>query len=75
VNLLGDNNKKNTEIVIDASKEVGLEVNSERTRYILLYRQDAGQSRDVKRRKRPFENMPQIKYFGMRVRNKNFIQD
>jgi hypothetical protein len=46
VNLLGDNIdtiKKNTETVIDASKEVGLGVNAEQTKYMLLYRrQNAG---------------------------------
>jgi hypothetical protein len=39
VNLLGDNIgtiKKNTGILIDASKEVGLEINVEITKYILL---------------------------------------
>jgi hypothetical protein len=42
VNLLGDNIdiiKKNTEILIDAIKEVGLEVNIEKTKYMLLSRQ------------------------------------
>jgi hypothetical protein len=39
VNLLGDNIdtiEKNTETLIDASKVVGLEINVERTRYMLL---------------------------------------
>jgi hypothetical protein len=39
VNLLGDNIdtvKKNTETLIDASKEVGLEINVEKTKYMLL---------------------------------------
>jgi hypothetical protein len=39
VNLLGDNIntiKKKTQTVIDASKEVGLEVNTEKTKYMLL---------------------------------------
>jgi hypothetical protein len=39
VNLLGDNIdtiRKSTEILIDASKEVGLESNVEKTKYMLL---------------------------------------
>jgi hypothetical protein len=38
-NLLGDNIdaiKKNTETLLDATKEVGLEVNAEKTKYMLL---------------------------------------
>jgi hypothetical protein len=41
VNLLGDNIdgiKKNIETLIEAIKEVGLEVNAEKTKYILLSR-------------------------------------
>jgi hypothetical protein len=37
VNLLGDNidtKEKNTETLIDASKEVGLEIKIEKTKYI-----------------------------------------
>jgi ABC-type siderophore export system fused ATPase/permease subunit len=52
VNLLGDNVdvlKKNTQTLIDASKEVGLEVNTEKTKYMLLSRhQNAGQNHDIK---------------------------
>jgi hypothetical protein len=38
VNLLGDNTdtiKKNTETLIDAGKEVGLEINVDKTKYML----------------------------------------
>jgi hypothetical protein len=41
VNLLGDNIdtiKKHTETLIDASKEIGLEINAEKTKYMLLSR-------------------------------------
>jgi hypothetical protein len=48
VNLLGDNIdtiKKNTETLIDASKEVCQEINVEKTRYMLLFHhQNAGQN-------------------------------
>jgi hypothetical protein len=52
VNLLGDSIdtiKKNTETIINASKEVGLETNAEKTEYMLLFRyRNAGQNRDIK---------------------------
>jgi hypothetical protein len=52
VNLLGDNidiRKKNTETLIDAGKEVGLEVNTEKTEYMFLSRhQNKGQNHDIK---------------------------
>jgi hypothetical protein len=55
VNLLGDNIdiiNKNTETLTDASKEVGLEVNVEKTKYMFVSGdQNAGQNRENKNRK------------------------
>jgi hypothetical protein len=51
VNLLEDNidTIKNTETLTDASKEVGLEINVEKTKYMLLsHHQNVGQNRDIK---------------------------
>jgi hypothetical protein len=52
VNLLGYNIdiiNKNTLTVIGASKEVGLEVNVEKTKYLLVSRdQNGGQNREIK---------------------------
>ena len=52
VNLLDDNTntiKKNTQTLNDANKEVGLEANTDRTKYMLLSRhQIAGQNHDIK---------------------------
>jgi uncharacterized protein YbcV (DUF1398 family) len=50
VNLLGDNIdiiKKNTETLVDASKEVGVEVNAEKNKYMLLsHHQNERQNHD-----------------------------
>jgi hypothetical protein len=79
VNLLEDNIdtlNKNMETLIDASKEVGLEINVEKTKYILLSRhQNVGQNRDIKIAKRLFENVPQFRYLGTTVTNQNLIQE
>jgi hypothetical protein len=79
VNLLGDNidtTEKNTETLIDANKKVGLEINVEKTKYILLsYRENAGQIRDIKIANRSFENVSEFKYLGTTVTNQNLIQE
>jgi hypothetical protein len=78
VNLLGDNRdtiKKNTDILIGASKEVGLEINVDKTKYMLLSRhQNVGQNRGIKIANRSFENVSQFKYLGTTVTNQNLIQ-
>jgi hypothetical protein len=52
VNLLGDNIdiiKQNTQTLLDASKEGGLDINAEKTTYMLLScHQKAGQNYDIK---------------------------
>jgi hypothetical protein len=74
VNVLGDNIdtiKKNTKTLIDASKEVDLEVNAKKCKYMLLSRhQNAGQNHDMKIGNRPFENVARFKYLGMTVKSK-----
>jgi hypothetical protein len=78
VNLLGDNIdtiKKNTDILIYASKEIGLDINVENTKYMLLSRhQNVGQNRDIKITNRLFENVSQFKYLGTTVTDQNLIQ-
>jgi hypothetical protein len=80
VNLLGDNidtiKKKKTETLIDASKEVGLEINVEKTKYMLLsHHQNVDQNQDIKIANRSFGNVSQFTYLGMTVTNQNLIQE
>jgi hypothetical protein len=79
VNLLGDNIdtiKRNTETLIDDSKEIGLEVNTEKTKYMLLSRpQNAGQNHDIKIANRGFENVAEFRYLGTTITNQNLIQE
>jgi hypothetical protein len=79
VNLLGDNIhtvKKNTQTLIDASREVGLEINVEKTKYMMLScHQNVGQNRDMKIANRSFENVSQFKYLGTTVTNQNLNQE
>jgi hypothetical protein len=77
VNLLRDNIdtiNKNAGTLIDSSKEAGLEVHIEKTKY-MSHDYNAGQNRDIKIGNRSFANVPHFKYLGMTVTNQNLIQE
>jgi hypothetical protein len=63
------------ESLVDVSKEVGLEVNAEKIKYMLLsHHQNAGQNHDINTANRCFENVAKSKYFGTTVTNQNLVQ-
>jgi hypothetical protein len=68
VNLLGDNIdtiKKNTVTLIDASKEIGLEINVEKIKYMLLSRhQNVGQKSGHKNCKQIVWKYVTVQIFG-----------
>jgi hypothetical protein len=56
---------------MDATKEVGLEVSVEKTKYMLMSRdQNAGQNREIGNRS--YENVSQFKYLGTTVNKPKF---
>jgi hypothetical protein len=71
VNLLGENiniTKKNTEAVFDGSKEIGLEVNSEKTKYMFMSRhQTAGQSNYIRVANKSCEKSGKVQVFGSNI--------
>jgi hypothetical protein len=59
---------KNAEDLIDSGKEVGIEVNAEKTKYMFMsYHQNAGQNHNVKMANNSFENITQFKHLGMKI--------
>jgi hypothetical protein len=53
--------KENTKALLDASKEVGLEVNPEKTEYMLSHFQKAGKKHSIKIANRSFEDVAKFK--------------
>jgi hypothetical protein len=64
------------ETLIGASKDVGLEVNTEKTKYMFVsHHQNAGQNHNIKIASRTFKNVSKFIYFRMTVTNQNLIQE
>jgi hypothetical protein len=64
--------QKNAKALLDASKEVGLEVSPEKTKYVLIScYQKTGQKHSMKIVNRYFEDVAKFKYLGTTLTDKN----
>ncbi|KAJ4449013.1 hypothetical protein ANN_00407 [Periplaneta americana] len=79
VNILGENpqtSRENTGILLEASKEIGLEVNPEKTKYMIMSRdQNIVRNRNIKIGDLSFEEVEKFKYLGTTVTNINNTRD
>jgi len=59
----------------EARKEIGLAVNADKTKYMVMSRdQTAGRSHSMKTDNSSFERVEQFKYLGTTLTNQNFIR-
>jgi hypothetical protein len=67
--------KENAEALVVAAKEIGQEVNADKTKYMVVARdQNAGRNHNMNIDNRSIERVEEFKYLGTTLTNQNSIQ-
>jgi hypothetical protein len=79
VNLLGDSVntiKENSETLLEAGRDIGLEINVEKTKYMIMSRHpNSGQNQNIRIANQSFENVATHKYVGTTLTNQDVIYE
>jgi hypothetical protein len=70
--LLGDSVntiKENSETLLEASRDIGLEINAEKTKYMIMSYPNSGQNQNIRIANESFEKVATFKYLGMTLTN------
>jgi hypothetical protein len=68
--------KENAKALVVATKKIGLEVNADKTKYMIMSRdRNAGRDDTVKTDNSSIERVETFKYLGTTLTDQNFIQE
>jgi hypothetical protein len=79
VHLLGDSVntiKENSETLLEASRDIGLERNAEKTKYMIMsHHPNSGQNQNIRIANESFEKVAKFKYLRTTLTSQNDIRD